>query len=143
MSNENNYFKDIENTIKNYLAEKNTDYGIMLTGEWGSGKTYYVKNYLGFIKEELKLNEPLYVSVLGKNSIDEIVNDIYLSELFSIDNVNNINFIKTIAKNGGRTLFDILKMFKLENVDNVSNIVNSIGNIGIEISKKILILKID
>ena len=136
MSNENNYFKDIENTIKNYLAEKNTDYGIMLTGEWGSGKTYYVKNYLGFIKEELKLNEPLYVSVLGKNSIDEIVNDIYLSELFSIDNVNNINFIKTIAKNGGRTLFDILKMFKLENVDNVSNIVNSIGNIGIEISKK-------
>ena len=136
MSNENNYFKDIENTIKNYLREKNTDYGIMLTGEWGAGKTYYVKNYLGFIKEELQLNEPLYVSVLGKNSIDEIVNDIYLSKLFSIGNVNNINFIKTIAKNGGRTLFDILKMLKLENVDNVSNIVNSISNIGVEISKK-------
>ncbi|MCZ9918933.1 hypothetical protein [Brachyspira hyodysenteriae] len=38
MSNENNYFKDIENTIKNYLVEKNTDYGIMLTGEWGVEK---------------------------------------------------------------------------------------------------------
>ena len=136
MSDNDNYFKDIEKTIKNYLAEENTDYGIMLTGEWGAGKTYYVKNYLGYIKEELKLNEPLYVSVLGKNSIDEIVNDIYLSELFSIDDVNNINFIKTIAKNGGKTLFDILKMLKLENVDNVSNIVNFISNIGMEISKK-------
>ena len=35
MSNENNYFKDIENTIKNYLSEENTDYGIMLTGGVG------------------------------------------------------------------------------------------------------------
>ncbi|SUW04492.1 P-loop NTPase fold protein [Brachyspira pilosicoli] len=138
MSDNDNYFKDIENTIKNYLAEENTDYGIMLTGEWGAGKTYYVKNYLGFIKEELQLNEPLYVSVLGKNSIDEIVNDIYLSELFSIDNVNNINFIKTIAKSGGKTLFDILKMLKVDNTDNVSNVIGSITNITMEMSKKII-----
>ncbi|MEI0609764.1 AAA family ATPase [Brachyspira pilosicoli] len=138
MSDKDNYFKDIENTIKNYLKEKNTDYGIMLTGEWGAGKTYYVKNYLGFIKEELQLNEPLYVSVLGKNTIDEIVNDIYLSELFSIDNVNNINFIKTIAKSGGKTLFDILKMLKVDNTDNVSNVIGSITNITMEMSKKII-----
>lgn len=138
MSDNDNYFKDIEKTIKNYLAEENTDYGIMLTGEWGAGKTYYVKNYLGFIKEELQLNEPLYVSVLGKNSIDEIVNDIYLSELFSIDNVNNINFIKTIAKSGGKTLFDILKMLKVDNTDNVSNVIGSITNITMEMSKKII-----
>lgn len=138
MSDKDNYFKDIENTIKNYLKEKNTDYGIMLTGEWGAGKTYYVKNYLGFIKEELQLNEPLYVSVLGKNTIDEIVNDIYLSELFSIDNVNNINFIKTIAKSGGKTLFDILKMLKVDNTDNVSNLIGSITNITTEMSKKII-----
>ena len=138
MSDNDNYFKDIQNTITNYLAEENTDYGIMLTGEWGAGKTYYVKNYLGFIKEELQLNEPLYVSVLGKNSIDEIVNDIYLSELFSIDNVNNINFIKTIAKSGGKTLFDILKMLKVDNTDNVSNVIGSITNITMEMSKKII-----
>ncbi|ELV04678.1 P-loop NTPase fold protein [Brachyspira hampsonii] len=40
MENIDKYFKNIKNTIKNYLAEKNTDYGIMLTGEWGCGKTY-------------------------------------------------------------------------------------------------------
>ncbi|MEI0798854.1 P-loop NTPase fold protein, partial [Brachyspira intermedia] len=134
MSNENNYFKDIENTIKNYLREKNTDYGIMLTGGWGSGKTYYVKNYLGYIKEELKFNEPLYISVAGKSNVKEIINDLFLLKILGNSSNNKLNIIKTIANNGGKALLETLKAFK---VNLINSVLSSIFNIGKDIYKEI------
>ncbi|MEI0550775.1 AAA family ATPase [Brachyspira intermedia] len=134
MSNENNYFKDIENTIKNYLREKNTDYGIMLTGEWGTGKTYYVKNYLGYIKEELKFNEPLYISVAGKSNVEEIINDLFLLKILGNSSNNKLNIIKTIANNGGKALLETLKAFK---VNLINSVLSSIFNIGKDIYKEI------
>ncbi|CRF33956.1 unnamed protein product [Brachyspira suanatina] len=134
MSNENNYFKDIENTIKNYLAEENTDYGIMLTGEWGTGKTYYVKNYLGYIKEELKFNEPLYISVAGKSNVEEIINDLFLLKILGNSSNNKLNIIKTIANNGGKALLETLKAFK---VNLINSVLSSIFNIGKDIYKEI------
>ena len=41
--------------IKHYLEEDKTKTAIMLTGEWGSGKTYYVENVLvPFLQEQKK-----------------------------------------------------------------------------------------
>lgn len=36
-------FEQLNNTIKNYLDNDKTNSAIMLTGEWGSGKSYYIK----------------------------------------------------------------------------------------------------
>ena len=38
--------KDLKSAIENYLKTPNFDYSILVTGEWGSGKTYYFKNCL-------------------------------------------------------------------------------------------------
>lgn len=35
---------DFESSIKGYIEKKNFDYSILITGEWGIGKTYYFKN---------------------------------------------------------------------------------------------------
>lgn len=35
-------FEQLNNTIKNYLDNDKTNSAIMLTGEWGSGKSYYI-----------------------------------------------------------------------------------------------------
>lgn len=134
MSDKDNYFKYIENTIKHYLAEKNTDYGIMLTGEWGAGKTYYVKNYLGFIKEELKFNEPLYISVAGKSNVEEIINDLFLLKILGNSSNNKLNIIKTIANNGGKALLETLKAFK---INLINSLLSYIFNIGKYIYKEI------
>lgn len=133
MSDNDNYFKDIEKTIRNYLAEKNTDYGIMLTGEWGAGKTYYVKNYLGYVEEESKFNKPLYISVAGKSNVEEVINDLFLLKILGNSSNNKLNIIKTIANNGGKALLETLKFFKFSFI---SSILPSIFNIGKNISKE-------
>lgn len=37
------YMKHIDEAILNYVEQKNTDYTVLLTGKWGSGKTYYLE----------------------------------------------------------------------------------------------------
>ena len=37
---------ELNGYIMHYLEEDKTHTAIMLTGEWGSGKTYYVENIL-------------------------------------------------------------------------------------------------
>lgn len=32
--------------IRTYLEEEQTDYCVMITGKWGSGKSFYIKNCL-------------------------------------------------------------------------------------------------
>ena len=36
--------EELNKHIKNYLENDKTNSAIMLTGAWGSGKSYYVKN---------------------------------------------------------------------------------------------------
>ena len=53
--------KEIEQVISRYLEEKDTDYAVMITGEWGCGKTYYAKHGLSDIIK----NQP-YLLMAGK-----------------------------------------------------------------------------
>ena len=50
---------ELNSYIKRYLEEDKTHTAIMLTGEWGSGKTYYVENILvPFLQREKKNRIP-------------------------------------------------------------------------------------
>jgi hypothetical protein len=59
---------------------------IMLSGKWGSGKTYFWKNIIATdeLKKELsgKNSAYSYVSLYGKSSIEEIENDIFAQTYF-------------------------------------------------------------
>ncbi len=74
--------EDIVNIVKDYLDDKTYSYAIMLEGEWGSGKTYFVKNIL---KDSID-KKIIYVSLYGIDSLDEISNAIIFS---SVKNENN------------------------------------------------------
>jgi len=75
----------MEEQLKQYIFEtKSSDYAILVTGPWGCGKTFFIKN---FIKENLgeyrrnKMNryDPIpnaYVSLNGKSTIDQLRIDI-------------------------------------------------------------------
>lgn len=77
MSNSN---KHIEEFLNYYLEhETSPDYAVLITGCWGSGKTYFIRQYLGGNRKEVKdwLTDcekytVVYVSLFGAKSRDEM-----------------------------------------------------------------------
>lgn len=71
-------YGNILEAIKSYITEENTNYAILLDGDWGTGKTYFVENTL---KKDAIINENckvISISASGINDIDNFVNNIYL-----------------------------------------------------------------
>lgn len=69
---------NILKSIKSYYNQKNTDYSILLNGDWGTGKTFFVENTL---KKDAIINENckvISISSSGINDIDSFINNIYL-----------------------------------------------------------------
>ena len=68
--------------IQNYIKNKNMNYAFLLTGEWGSGKTYYVNNIvIRDLDEYYKMVDTnkriIYSSLYGIKSLDDISKNIF------------------------------------------------------------------
>ena len=69
---------ELNQFILHYLVEDKTHSAIMLTGAWGTGKSYYIQNELvPFLKEEHK-KDCVMVSLYGIKSTAEISRSIYI-----------------------------------------------------------------
>ena len=68
---------ELTDYIKNYLENDKTRRAIMLTGEWGCGKSYYIQNIL---TNELNKNKQdvAVVSLYGVKTVAELNKSIYL-----------------------------------------------------------------
>lgn len=80
--------KNISNFIENYLSEEFTEYSILITGRWGSGKTYFWNEFceknlnLIFVPNKDKIKyKPIYISLYGVSNIDEVKNQISMQLL--------------------------------------------------------------
>lgn len=67
--------------LKYYCNEKQPVGAIMLTGEWGCGKTYFIEN--GLRKELEKTHVIIRISLFGLSSIESIKNEVQLNWLQS------------------------------------------------------------
>jgi hypothetical protein len=72
MSNPN---KHIENYLDEYLKMKSPGFAVMVSGPWGCGKTYFIKDYM----EEERAQKICYISLYGVKDIDEIDRRIFLA----------------------------------------------------------------
>lgn len=72
--------QNIEKYLDSYLAKDDTQYATLLTGKWGCGKTYFIKNYIKKHKEDYKF---VYISLFGLKSMDE-VNELIFSQLHPV-----------------------------------------------------------
>jgi hypothetical protein len=66
--------------IRDYVFEQDPQYAVLITGDWGCGKTFYWKNNIysmldGIIINESKLH-PIYISLYGPKDIDDITDKI-------------------------------------------------------------------
>ena len=72
---------------------------IMLSGKWGSGKTFFWKNK---IIEELNKDKKIpnhYISLYGKKSIEEIENEIFFKIFESVDSFESREKAVKLSKN--------------------------------------------
>lgn len=74
------------NKIVDFYLKSNTNYALMITGDWGIGKTYYFKNILSPLISETatfhnnkKKYRPLLISLFGLKSVEEVQTEIILS----------------------------------------------------------------
>jgi hypothetical protein len=122
--------------IKTYYSDNNSQYAILLNGEWGCGKTYFVKNnILSGIKDSV------YVSLYGVINTSDINKKI----LYSIMN-KKMKMNKKIKK-GGRIICSgyrsfssaISNIFKIPLPDAKSLGVTELMSNFIDVSKSLII----
>ena len=85
---------EITDIILKYIDEEIYNYAIMIDGEWGCGKTYYIKeslieaiedheNQKTSNNEEYKVHQVIYISLYGIKSIDEISKQVFMKSYLS------------------------------------------------------------
>lgn len=80
---------ELNKYIKHYLEEDKTKSAIMLTGPWGSGKSYYINHELvPFLIKDGK-NQCVVVSLYGIKNVSEISKSIYLELRAKVLRSNN------------------------------------------------------
>ena len=94
--------------LSEYLVAEKTDYSLLISGEWGSGKTFFLKNSLFPKIREINVNnikkdgqesvnfDPLYISLFGISEIAEIDKRVFL-ELNPKFKSKPVYFINLIA----------------------------------------------
>lgn len=65
---------ELTNFIKNYLDNDKTNRAIILNGEWGTGKSYYIINSL---IPELTPDRCIHISLYGINSLEDLSKKIF------------------------------------------------------------------
>lgn len=129
---------ELNNYIKHYLEEDKTNTAIMLTGEWGSGKTYYIENELIPFLQDDKKNKCVVISLYGLEDISEISKSIYMelrmksvikdSEMLTTGKI----VVKTVIKN----VFGKFGIDTNMSDDDLQNIYSSV-----DLNGKLLILE--
>lgn len=89
----------IESIFEDYLNKKNTHYALLISGKWGSGKTFLWKNVLSK-KVEAKKLKPIYLSLNGIKSSNEIESILISNVIFQrIDN-KYLKNVLSLTRNG-------------------------------------------
>ena len=116
--------KKIESIFKDYINKEHTNYALLISGKWGSGKTFLWKNLLKkkAVKEGFR---PVYISLNGIESIKEVENIVF-SSLLPIS--------KTLEKKGVKEVVKILR-----NTANIAGKIFARGTQLIDITKGIKI----
>ena len=88
--------KHIEKYLDLYLERDDVEYATFLTGKWGCGKTYFIKNYIENKSEEKKYKF-IYISLFGLKDIPS-VNDAIFEELHPVLSHKGVKFLGGVLK---------------------------------------------
>ena len=75
--------QNIQKGIQAYLSDRNVHYAILITGQWGSGKTYFITDLMhswnvDTAGEENSISfRPLYISLNGISTVSGLYHVIW------------------------------------------------------------------
>ena len=70
--------KKLDKYFNYYLNEVDKpDYGVMLDGLWGEGKTYYMNNYLSSRNNSEEIY--IHINLFGKNNLNQVNDDVLIA----------------------------------------------------------------
>ncbi len=93
--------QNIQSSIKAYLSDENVHYAILLTGKWGSGKTYFVNHLMdswntGVEGDDNSIQlKPIYVSLNGIATISGLYHAIW-KQIYPIFNSLGVKVLKLV-----------------------------------------------
>ncbi|MDA1847853.1 P-loop NTPase fold protein [Bacillus cereus group sp. RP29] len=97
-------------SVINYVKQEDTNYAILINGEWGCGKTYFwnnvLKNEIENIELKGKKQKTAYLSLYGVTSIEEINKRIVVDHVFK----NSETFKSISESKWGGKLTELGKM---------------------------------
>lgn len=96
--------KEIIEVLDEYVDNPKKQYAILIDGNWGCGKTHFIKNE--YIKD--KDTNKLYISLYGIKSKEEINKKIYYTIIDSVIKNNKNKQMLEKAKKTGRSLSNII-----------------------------------
>lgn len=122
---------DIVNVVIKYIDENLYNYAILIDGDWGCGKTYFVKEYLidkienhekNKEKEDksYKCRRVVYISLYGVKSADDVTKQIFM-ESYLAKTGKAKNVLKKGTEVAGKLLpvaFDVMTSFTGVKADN-------------------------
>jgi len=63
--------------LQYYCDKRNSfDFGVMINGPWGVGKTFLIKSFISSLKNKKSIT-PIYISLYGKSTASQIDEDIF------------------------------------------------------------------
>lgn len=99
--------KHIEKYLDLYLEREDVEYATLLIGEWGCGKTFFIKNYIENIQKSQKDKRKfIYISLFGLKNISSVKEAIF-EELYSILSNKKIKFLGGALKAAIKLGFNI------------------------------------
>jgi len=110
-------YEEITQIIERYRATDNTDYAVVLNGEWGCGKTYYVEHIL---RDAIEASggHILYASMHGARDYDQVATQLMLSNLAfglkcKVDDLRDeywLDKVMRVIKDSGATRSKVLAL---------------------------------
>lgn len=70
--------RNIYSYLNKYVKYENPQFAVMLTGKWGCGKTYFIKDWIKSVEllKKSKRYKPIYISLYGVHSLAELKENI-------------------------------------------------------------------
>lgn len=93
--------KNIQKGIQAYLSDTKVHYAVLITGQWGSGKTYFIKDLMKtWMEDEIGDDssiqiKPIYVSLNGISTISGLYRAIW-KQIYPILNSRGASILKLV-----------------------------------------------
>lgn len=143
------YLNDTEarEELINYIYNTKINYALLLSGTWGCGKTFFIKEFIKELKQKNELSKinVIYISLYGMHDIAEIKNKIVLCSIknekvkkiipylnIGLSTISDIASSIISVKNGDEKIKNIINM--LYKIDNLVIFIDDIERCDIDIN---------